>query len=71
MSRGRYYGRRKLTAADKPGLARDIQHARNRGDSATVKRLNKRAAQLQMTLYGGGTPEQIKAERPFDDEIPF
>lgn len=71
MSRGRYYGHRPLKESDRPGLARDIQHARNRGDSATVKRLNKRAAQLTMKLYGGGSPEQVKADRPFDDDIPF
>lgn len=71
MSRGRYYGHRPLKASDKPGLARDIAHARNRGDGAAVKRLNKRAEQLQMKLYGGGSEEQIKAERPFNDDIPF
>lgn len=71
MSRGRYYGHRPLKPSDKPGVARDIAHARNRGDRKTVARLSKRYAQLQMTLYGGGSPEQIKAERPFNDDIPF
>jgi hypothetical protein len=76
VSRGRYYGTRRLTAADAPGLARDIQHARNRGDTQTVKRLERRAAslrtQLSMVLYGGASTKDGEREGvPFDDSIPF
>lgn len=65
MSRGRYYGHRPLKESDKPGVPRD------RAGSATAKRRNKRATQLTMTLYGGGSEEQRKADIPFDDDLPF
>lgn len=72
MTRRRYRALN-VVPANEHGLRRALSAAVARGDTAAVKRLTKRAVDLQAQLFGpAGEPNDFG--RPFDDsldDLPF